>query len=369
MTQLTQRILYLAQQVLSEPTAPYREHAVRQFIMDFCAKRGIDVQQDEVGNLLAVYGRRYKNPVFAFCAHMDHPGFIAERDSKNSALTAMFYGGVEDKYFANAKAVFYTQQGPVKGIVRHQKVDKSRRFRRVRLSVNGSVRRGDPGMWDLPAFRLKEDLLYSRACDDVIGCVSVLAILDELVRRNVGKKVMAVFTVAEEAGLQGAKHLCVKKTIPAKTHIVAIETSSILPDVNAGDGVVIRVGDRASIFTPALTAFLVDCAERARSADKRFRFQRKLMDGGTCESTVYNKFGYINAAVCIPLGNYHNRSVRTGRIAVEYVSVTDLENMVKLFWSIVHECDRAEDFLEARPPKYKRLEGSLGEFFYTTPTR
>jgi endoglucanase len=363
---LRDRICELAEQVLNCPTAPFREDAVRRFIRDFCAQRDIRVKQDDVGNLIAVYGPAHTNTVFAFSAHMDHPGFIAERDSRKNILTALFYGGVEEKYFVDAKVRFFTASGSVKGIVTRtqSKTAMSGHCRRVQVQVSGRVKRGDMGMWDLPAYRIRGDRLYSRACDDVVGCASVLALLDELHRRKVHKQVMAAFTVAEEAGLHGAKYLCVAKGIPLTTRLVAIETSSVLPNVHMGDGVVIRVGDRKSIFTPGLTDFLMDCAQKMKAQDESFRYQRKLMDAGTCESTVYNQFGFVNAAVCIPLGNYHNRDVRRGRIAAEYVSVSDLENMVKLFLSIVENSKRAESFLGPKAPAYKRQDGSLGEFFY-----
>lgn len=364
MSSLVERICKLATELLAVPTSPYREQAVCRFITDFCAARKISLRQDEVGNIIAVYGGEYQNTVVAFSAHTDHPGFIADRMIDEEKLAAVFYGGVEEDYFAGARVRFFTQSGPVKGVVTCAAKSKSGRGKDVMIKVDGQIRRGDCGMWDLPACKIKGDILYSRACDDLIGCVSVLTLLDELHRRRVRKKVMAVFTVAEEAGLQGAKHLCVQRTLPRNVHLVAIETSSVLPNVRMGDGVVIRVGDRSSIFDPNMTAFLLDCAKRVQSANKGFRYQRKLMDAGTCESTVYSRFGCRNAAVCIPLGNYHNRNVRTGKIAAEYISVADLAGMVELFLAVVKHSEHCGAFLKPRMPQYKRRKGSLGEFFY-----
>jgi endoglucanase len=364
MNTFNDRLLTAARETLNCPTAPYREQAVRQFIIDFCFCRDISVWQDEVGNLMAIYGEPYQNTDLAFSAHMDHPGFIAQSDSSRGQVSAVFYGGVETSYFAGSKVKFFTENGPVGGTVSRAASKKTGQGRAVRIAVEGTVRKGELGMWDIPACRVQGDRLYSRACDDLVGCVSVLSLLDELHRRKVRKKVTAVFTTAEEAGLQGAKHLCVHQRLPESVRMIAIETSSVLPHVKMGDGAVVRVGDRSSLFTPALTDFLLDCAHRAASQDKSFRFQRKLMDAGTCESTIYNRFGYINAAVCIPLGHYHNRNVRTGRIAAEYVSLSDLANMVKLFLSIVKNSEKAETFLKARPPRYRRQTGPLGEFFY-----
>lgn len=360
----TQRLHQIARDVLNLPTVPFREEAVRQHIINFCAQRNITTKRDDVGNIIAVYGPGHKNSVFAFGAHMDHPGFIAAGDSRADRLNALFYGGVEEKYFKNTDVRFFTEAGPVKGTVVKTQKNRNKRGLLVQIRVQGRVQKGDAGMWNLPAFRVRGDRLYSRACDDLVGCVSILALLDELYRSRIQKKVMAVFTSAEEAGLQGAKHLCTQRAIAKNVRVVAIETSSVLPSVRMGDGVVIRVGDRSSVFTPGLTAFLLDCAKRIQSADKTFRYQRKLMDAGTCESTVYDRFGYLNAAVCIPLGNYHNRNVRTGRIASEYVSLSDLETMVRLFLTIVHNSAGADAFVRQKPPRYRRHDGAMGEFFY-----
>jgi endoglucanase len=364
MVSLQEKIGEICRRFLAVPTAPYREQYIRDFIVDFCQQRSLHCKQDDVGNLVVTYGKAYRNTVFVFEAHTDHPGFIIEKDSVRKRATAWFYGGVENKYFKGSRVKIFTAEGPVKGTIINAEFDKTFRRRRCRLKLDGDVRRGDLGMWDLPACRIRGDRLYSRACDDLVGCISVLAMLDELHRRRIRKKVMAIFTVAEEFGFQGAIHLCVNKRIPKNTKLIAIETSSQLPTAKIGDGVVIRVGDAASIFTPGFTDFLIDAARRVQSRDKSFKYQRKLMDGGTCESTVYNRFGYTNAAVCIPLGNYHNRNIKTGKIAAEYVSLSDLENMVKLFLTIVKNSEKAKGFLKNTPPTYTRTAGNLGEFFY-----
>ena len=71
------------------------------------------------------------------------------------------------------------------------------------------------------------------------------------------------------------------------------------------------------------------------AAAKDFRWQRKLMDGGTCEGTAFQAYGYRVGALCVPLLNYHNMG-ENGRIAAEAVSLSDLTNLVRwmLFWTL-----------------------------------
>lgn len=360
---MQERVLAIARELLPIPTAPFREEAVREYVLQFCRKRSIRVTPDRMGNLVATYGPQFPGPILAFSAHMDHPGFIVEADSSRRRTTALFYGSVEPRYFRDARVLFFTRNGTVPGTITRTEAQPKRRTKRVWIRLEGDVRRGDAGMWSTGPVRVRSGKLYSRWCDDGAGCVSVLALLDELRRRTVRKKVMAVFTVAEEAGFHGVKYLCVHKRIPKSVNLIAIEASSELPTARIGDGVVIRVGDRKSIFTPAVTAFMTSEAERLATDDACFRYQRKLMDGGTCESTVYNAFGHLNGAVCVPLGNYHNRDTRRGRIAAEYVSVDDLTNMVRLFVQLVRQSASLDSFVHARSPSYEQTHGDLGEHF------
>jgi endoglucanase len=126
-----------------------------------------------------------------------------------------------------------------------------------------------------------------------------------------------------------------------------------------GDGPILRVGDRSSVFTPAATAccrrVAVDLAQR----DKSFVFQRKLMDGGTCESSAYAELGYAATGLCVALGNYHNMDVKRKRIAPEYISVSDFENLVKWFVALV-KAGGAD--AEGDPELLARLEGLEREY-------
>lgn len=361
---MKKRILTIARELLALPTAPFREDAIRDYVRRFAVRRGFRVTEDDMGNLLVRAGPPSRRPVLAFAAHMDHPGFIVEQDSRRGRATARFYGGVETEYFPGAQVRVFTAGGPVAARVLTCRATPRRHVFRVALQVDGPVRRGDLGMWALPAVRIRNGRIRARACDDLVGCVSILALLDAVGRRGSAQPVLGVFTVAEEVGLNGAAYLCRGGRLPRTLPLVAIETSRELPVARMGDGVVIRVGDRLSVFTPAMTAFLVQTARHLALRDRRFRFQRKLMDGGVCESTLYQAFGHINGAVCVPLGNYHNRDFRRTRIAAEYVSISDLENMVKLFLAMVDHAGQIPRFLRPRLPRMREERGDLGERFF-----
>src|SRR5664280_2630416 len=71
------KLLKLAERLLRLPTAPYHEHAVREFVIKYCHKLGLRVEQDRAGNVIVKYGkgRAESSTPLVFVAHMDHPGF------------------------------------------------------------------------------------------------------------------------------------------------------------------------------------------------------------------------------------------------------------------------------------------------------
>ena len=73
---------------------------------------------------------------------------------------------------------------------------------------------------------------------------------------------------------------------------------------------------------------------------KSSSWQRKLMAGGACESTVFCAAGYEATCICLPLGNYHNMAdlaaVQAGknetppRVGPEFISLSDYRGLVDL---------------------------------------
>jgi endoglucanase len=222
------------------------------------------------------------------------------------------------------------------------------------LRAQGKIRSfGEFGMWDLPEIVMEGDRLYSRACDDLIGCSAIIAILGSLEESRSSASALGIFTRAEEVGFIGAIQLAKAKRLDPDLTVISLETSAEKPPARMGAGPIIRVGDRTSIFDSDVTALLV---ATAKSGD--LSYQRCLMDGGTCEATAFQLYGYRSAALSIALGNYHN-CTPDSRIDVEYVDLKDLEGLVDLCLAIVRETRSAAD---TRDALRTRLEARLDDF-------
>ena len=331
--------------LLALPTATYVEDAVVQYVRAFCKKtRGVTVKADRYGNLLARYrSRPRKVPTLAFSAHMDHPGFVTQEMVDRRTVRAAFRGGVRAEFFGNARAWFWT--GSERVAARVLEVTKANKRRRgsvvwevpteALLRVSRKLEPNRPGMWNLPEAAERRGNVYARDCDDIAGCAAMLELLGRLSRKNARADVCCLFTRAEEVGFIGAIGACQAGTLSKKWPLIAIETSSELPHARIGDGPILRVGDRMSIFDPDVTAYCGRVAQRLASRRRGFQYQRKLMDGGACESTAFVNYGYPATGICLALGNYHNMNLKRGRIDSEYVSLRDYRQMVDWFEALV----------------------------------
>jgi endoglucanase len=369
------RVLAIAAHTMSRPTAPYREGEVIAWVREFAARcPGIALRTDAHGNLeLRRRGVRATAAPLVLGAHMDHPGFRALRSTRAPGgfrVDALFLGGVRPEYFAGAKARFHTGGDGVAARVDSARPDRKTGELRVRLTARAPVPAGAFGTWDLPGFRRSRrdpDLLETRAADDLAGVAAILAVLELADRIDPKRRVdvRGLLTRGEEVGFVGAIAAARSGTLPQGARIVAIEASRALPNAPQGAGPILRVGDRTSVFDDGLTRWLGRvAAELAGPKGDRFAWQRKLMDGGTCESTAYQLYGYRCAALCVPLGNYHNMSER-GRIAVESIRLRDLVGLVRFFEGMIQrdaDCPRAgvADPLHARlDARFRRARREL----------
>ncbi len=368
-----QRVRALAARTMACPTAPYREGAVIAWVREFAAGApSLLVREDNDGNLeLRRRGVPRSRAPLVFNAHMDHPGFRALRSTRGRRavrIDALFLGGVRPEFFPGAHARFFASDGAdaaadtVRARVVEARPDRRSGELRVRLEARHPVRRGAFGMWDLPAFRenrAKRGLrLEGRVADDLAGVTAILALFERLERIDPARRidVRAVLTRAEEVGFVGALAIASAGRLPPGARVIAVEASKALPNAPRGAGPIVRVGDRSSVFDDGLTRW-VDAVARDLAASRgsgRFRYQRRLMDGGTCESTAYQQYGYRTTGICLPLANYHNMSER-GTIAAEAIDFSDLVGLVRLFEGMVRrdrECPRRG----SADPLRKRLD-------------
>jgi endoglucanase len=347
--------------LFSQPTAPFREHCVRRLIETRLLENNYPYFQDPFGNLLlgADSPERLEKilqspsrSVSLFVAHMDHPGFhIPKIQNLKASLDFVWHGGSPTQDLKGAE--FYVSN--LAGHWSPARILKAKLHPSKRYLESGSLKilhphrlKGDNsvlfGGYHFSRFVWnKGDLIYTKAADDLAGVFALVEACLNTQKRKIASTPIGLLTIAEEVGWVGAlahfKHFkCWKQ---AKAHVVAIslEASRTLERARHGHGPVVRLGDKASIFDAALSERLIDLAAKATSK----KFQKRVMDGGTCEASVTLSHNIPTVALCVPLGNYHNMNYEGGPQASkkklgpapEFVNKKDLRGLLAICEAII----------------------------------
>ena len=356
----------LVREVVSIPTGSYLEHRVAAYIRGSAEQRGLDYAEDAYGNVYVSYrrGRGAARRPLVLAAHMDHPAFVVTA-VRGRRLELEFRGGLSAGYGKGERLRIYGREGQEpRGLARITSVQGSpvpnrpaRRLRGARATLVGrgaAAEVGDLALWDVDDCRFRGETVYARQCDDLIGCVAVLAALDRAWAARTTGRLVGLFTRAEETGLLGASLAAHDGLLADDALVVAVETSSMAGGRAAqGAGPIVRVGDAQHIFSPRITRWMVALAGELAVEDRSFRYQRKLMDGGVTEATTYDLHGYETGAACIALGNYHNAGPG-GRVVAETVHLGDLDGLVRIFERMLATVPTYERYLATIARRYAR---------------
>lgn len=351
--------------LLSIPSAPYREKLILEELGNFLSGHGVPFFSDPAGNLVvgakseSDYKRKLatgsEEPLRIFIAHTDHPGFHGVAWDKKGQLELVWHGGSPTHSLEGARMWVCDQSGGTEfGKLTAVKMHKSKLWLET-AKVKGLKKLREKAAGELFggfAFRSplwsKGSVYYTKAADDLVGSFVIASVAVELWknRSSAFENFIGLLTRAEEVGFIGClAHFELGWLKQSKRPLlgVSLETSRTLPGAIVGQGPVVRLGDRASIFDPRGVEVLSQLA--AKKLPKRF--QRRIMDGGTCEGTVVTVFGIPCIALSIPLGNYHNQNFEggpdsrgpkgKGGPAPEFVHWKDVEGMSILCDAVMEE--------------------------------
>jgi endoglucanase len=326
---------------------------------------GVPFCDDPAGNLIVGAGSvedymrllraRSEEPVRVFIAHMDHPGFHGVRWSGPRTLRVKWHGGSPVKHVNGARVWLADESGYVaEGVLRKVKLHK---LGYAIDSAEVEIKAQDlpqprPAAKDLfGAFRFRAPVwkqgskLYTKAADDLIGVFCIVATALELFKRRdkEHRPFIGLLTRAEEVGFVGAiSHFELGWLQQARRSVVCVslEASRTLPGAVVGAGPVVRLGDRRSIFYSGGMQLLTELAEKTLPK----KYQRRVMDGGTCEGTAATVYGFPTIALTVPLGNYHNQGYEGGPDcraqqgpAPEFVHLDDVEGQRKLCLALMRD--------------------------------
>lgn len=313
------------------------EDGPADYIASHAAKAGLGVSIDEWGNVLVLKsGTEPDAPGIAFVAHTDHPGYeVVSQDERQ--LTLKTLGGVGIAAGRNGAQIWVIgsdgerlaatitgAEAATSKFAKSRETDGWLGTDTVFAELESEISLGElplPAVPNLPDFELEDGMIHMRAADDLAGCAAILTALESLISTETQGDVYGLFTRSEEVGLVGARMAAENELLPKNTIIVSVETSSVLPGAEIGEGVVIRTGDRAATFDYEAEAYLGEAAQKIKSANPDFKVQRQLMNAGGCEASAFKAFGYEVTGTAFPLGAWHNRG--ESGVEPEFISKDD----------------------------------------------
>jgi endoglucanase len=357
------------------PTAAGCEDRVIDWVTAWAGRRrNVRLRRDAAGNLVVTRsGSSPHRPVF-ITAHMDHPAFVVRKVLDDRSVELEFRGGVQDPYFESAAVEVFDAAGAAHRAAVTAFNGLAKPYKRVtaRLDRPAPVAVGDVARWALNGRGRRPTIakgrLYAPACDDLAGVAAAVSAFDVLRSRRSGAGIGVLLTRAEEVGFIGAIAACKQRSVPRRARLICLENSRSFSESPIGEGPILRIGDKLSVFSPELTNRLCHLVDEYQKARPRFKVQRKLMPGGTCEATTFSAYGYEAACICLPLGNYHNMTdidgVRAGkrpaRVGPEIISLDDYHGMVELLVRVAPRLDEPwACHIEARMERLYRERGHL----------
>ncbi len=322
-------------QTLALPTAPFREDHVKAHAAAFLQRHAIPWFEDPVGNIVigctdargyrALLRAPTREPVRLFVAHMDHPGYHGVRWLDEHRLLARWHGGSPVKRLRGADVWLADRQREIgRGriakatLAEHGHAMDSLEIILPRGSFDQQRRpaagRVFGGFLFRSALWTQGPRIYTRAADDLAGVFCILATARHWWRQGAGRSrapFVGLLTRGEEVGFVGALgHLELGWLAAARRPLCAIslEASRTLPGAVLGKGPVLRQGDRRTVFYNTYLQLLTRVAQKALPGG----FQKRVMDGGTCEGTATTAYDIPTIGLSVPLGNYHNEGFEGG---------------------------------------------------------
>ncbi|MEK7690832.1 MAG: hypothetical protein AAB425_07415 [Bdellovibrionota bacterium] len=388
-------------EILGTPTAPFREHGVRSVLEKNLAGRDVPHFRDPAGNLIigvsnqkqyeaaARSAAKAGRPLLLFLAHLDHPGFHGVKWNENGTLAVQWLGGTPTEGLEGARVWVSFGEHPLgqkyhEGILSGSVLKEPHRrsldrsvitFADGAISAIGTLRAKDAfGGFRFRAPVWKEgQLFFTQAADDLVGAVCALEAIAHCRKKSPrsSPRALAVLTRGEEVGFVGAvAHFDLNwaRSVRPAPLVVSLETSRTLPHAEIGKGPIVRLGDRMNPFSPGYVHLLTETAKKILPE----RFQRRIMDGGSCEASAALMHGFQAIGISVPLGNYHNQGFEGGPDSTpsngpspEFVHEEDILGLFQLCIAFT----RGEKLAWADPYKTARIALAKGHRLFRTELR
>jgi len=314
-----------------------------------------ELQTDVMGNLIARLAGQ-AGPKLMLAGHCDEIGFMVQYVDDNGFIYFGAIGGVDPHLTPGQRVNIHSAEAVVKGVVGKKAIhliepkdrDTVIKLKEQYIDIGCSskeevmklLRIGDPVTFAVGVEKLQGDRATSRAFDDKMGAFIVTEVMKRVKQQGgATTELYSVSTVQEEIGLRGATTSTygvqpdagVVVEVTHATDYPGVEKPGI-GDVEVGKGPVLA---RGANINPVLYELLLKTAEQEKIPVQLVGAPRGL--GNDANVMQLSRGGVATALVAIPLRYMHT--------PVEVLSLTDLENAIKLLTALTLRLDTGQSFI------------------------
>ena len=342
------------QDMLEAPSPSGFEQPVQAIVRDYAKDFADEIRTDVHGSVIAA--RNAAAPVRVMLAgHCDQIGLMVQYIEDSGMLRCAAIGGVDPTVAVASPMTVHTASGPIDGVIgrkpihllsAEQRKNEKLEIEELWIDIGAKDKKaaaklveiGDPVTFPLRVYELERDLIAAPGCDDKVGTFVAMEALRLVPKSKLECAAFAVSTVQEELGLRGAKtsafgidpHAGIAIDVTHATDYPGVDAKRT-GEVKLQQGPTIA---RGANINPPLRDILVKAAK-----DLKIPYQNEPAPRGT--GTDANAIQVTRAGVAAALVSIPNRYMHS---AVEVVSLSDLENAVKLLAEALTRIDKKTDF-------------------------
>ncbi len=316
------------------------------------------VAGDVMGNAIAsIKGAGEGLTKVMIVGHADEIGLLVKFIDDAGFLFFGAIGGIDPQVTQGMRVTVHTKSGPIPGVIGKKPIhllEPKDRETVVKLDAQyidigaanrdeaaALVRLGDPVTFSPGLEKLHGDRIAGRGFDDKAGCFVVAEVLRSVAgsRKKLPVELYGVSSVQEEVGLRGGTTSAYAVN-PDVGICVEVDFSTDQPDVEKKQNGDVGLGKgpiipRGANINPALFDLLVDTAEREKIPVQLTGIPRAT--GTDANVMQISRKGVATALVKIPLRYMHT--------PVEVLSLSDLENAVRLISATLYRIGAREHFI------------------------
>lgn len=283
-------------------------------------------------------------------AHMDEVGMMISEIDGDGYLKFELLGGIDERVLCGRNVVIGDENKKIKGVIaskaiHHQSADERKKATKVscmyidigatsKEDAEKYVEIGDFATFDsdFVLFGKDERFVKSKALDDRLGCAVMLEVMKAIASGEVKNtnELYFCFTVREEVGLSGAQTVA---QVIKPDYAIVLETTAIadIDDVSPalrvadiGEGGVISVMDRSTVYNPKLVSYVLELAEL-----KGIKAQvKRYVSGGNDAAHIHKSGdGVKTVAISAPTRYLHSPSC--------VASLDDFDSIIELVKALI----------------------------------